>query len=384
MKIKLVSTYPPTKCGMAEHSKRLIDSLKKVKINPKIVEIKKPSSANPFYFIKLAKESIKDTSKEDIIHIEFHLSLFGKLFGILPGFYIILFLMWLKIFSPATIVITMHDSSTKSSAQSLGIKGRGLFYYYKFIAFFLKYFSDKMIFHSEYGEKIALKEWKFNKNKIEIIPFGSPMNMKRLNKRICKKKLGYPNKKILLILGYIKEARNYDMVLESLRRLDENVVLLIAGEVQLKKHQIIYDNIVKSIKELKLNERVKMLGFVEDKDMPILLNATDIGIIPYKKAFGDFYSATMATQLAYPLPVLATNLPTFENFKKEEKCIETYDKNNLNDLIKKIKSLLYDKSKINYLKRHSKIYWERHNWDSVGKKTKNFYLSLNKKFGAKE
>jgi len=375
MKIKLVTTYSPTKCGMAEHSERLVNSLKKVGIKPEIVKIKGLQITNPFYFIGLADEAMKNTSKEDIIHIEFHLSLFGKLF-VFPGLYITIFLMWLKLFSKAKVVVTMHDSSTKDSAKNLGIKGMVFFHYYKFLTFFIKNLSDRIIFHSEYGRDIALKEWNFNKNKIDIIPFGSPSNMKKLDKKVCKEKLGFPHKKILLILGYIKEGRNYELVLESLNKLDKNVILLLAGEVQLKKHQIVYNNILKKIKELKLNERVKMLGYVEEEDMPILLNATDVGIIPYKKAFGDFYPATLPTQLAYDMPVLVTNLPNFKNFEKKYKCIEIFDKNNLADLTEKIKGLLYDKSKINYLKKHSKIYRKDTNWDSVGKKTKDFYLSL--------
>ena len=73
MKIKLVTTYPPTRCGVAEYSGRLINSLKKVGIKPEIVDIKKPHSMNPFYFIGLAKEAAKDTSKKDIIQVQFQL-----------------------------------------------------------------------------------------------------------------------------------------------------------------------------------------------------------------------------------------------------------------------------------------------------------------------
>jgi len=55
MKVKIVSTYPPRKCGMAEHTNYLVKALRKAGIEPEIVEIKNPDSANPFYFIKLAK-----------------------------------------------------------------------------------------------------------------------------------------------------------------------------------------------------------------------------------------------------------------------------------------------------------------------------------------
>lgn len=376
MRVKIVSTYPPRKCGMAEHTHYLVDALKKAGIEPEIVVIDNPDSANPFYFIRLAKKAVKGITKNDVIHIEFHLSLFGKLFGVLPGFYIIPFLIWLKLFGKAKIVITMHDSSKKSDAKSLGWKAMGFYYYYQLIAPFLKHFSDRMIFHSEFGKNIAIKEWRFNKNKIDVIPLGSPMSGKQLDKNTCKKKLGYANKKILLILGYIKEARDYGTVIKAMKDLDKNVILLIAGEVQLKKHQAIYNKIVEDIKKFKIEERIKLLGFVPEKDMPILLNATDIGIIPYSRTFGDFTSAATAIQLAYNVPTLTTNLPPFEDFKERKKCIETYDKDNLLDLVEKINSLLSDKSKINSLKKNCELYWKETNWDEVGKKTKNFYLSL--------
>jgi len=376
MKVKLVTTYPPTNCGMAEHSKYLSDALENSGIKPEIVDIKNPDSSNPFYFIGLAQEAVKNTTKEDVIHIEFHLSLFGNLFGIFPGFYVTIFLVWLKLFSRAKVVITMHDSSTKEEAKELGVKAMLFYYYYQMIAPFLKYFSDKMIFHSEYGRDIAAKVWNFDLNKSEVIPLGSPMNIKKLNKQASKKKLGYANKKILIILGFIKGARDYGTVVEALKNLDKNVVLLVAGDIQLEKYKIIRDNIVKKAKKLGLEKRVKLLGFVEYEDMPVLLSATDIGIIPYSKAFGDFTSATMAVQLAYNIPVLATNLPTFENFKKKGKCVETYDRNSVDDLVKQINELLHNKSKIKQLGIYSQKYWEENNWDNVGRKTKELYLSL--------
>ena len=40
MKIKIVSTYPPTKCGIGEHARHLVDGLETAGINPEIVEIK--------------------------------------------------------------------------------------------------------------------------------------------------------------------------------------------------------------------------------------------------------------------------------------------------------------------------------------------------------
>jgi glycosyltransferase involved in cell wall biosynthesis len=376
MKIKLVSTYPPTKCGIAEHAKQLADSLKKAGIEPEIIEIEKPTSSNPFYFLKLAQKAAKGSSKEDVIHIQFQLTIFGKLFGILPGFYISIFLVWLKILSKAKIVMALHDSPSKELALGKGRKEKALFFYYKFIYIFLRLFVDKFIAHSKKGEEINIKEWKIDKEKITTLPLGLPTKIIKLDKNKCKSQLGLRNKKILLILGYIRASKNYRVILESLKELKEEVVLLIVGKPQLEKDKVAYESIIKDIDRLKLNKRVKLLGFVKEEEIPCLLNATDIGITLHTQGGGDFMSSTMAMQLAYQIPMLSTNIPSFENLKKNEKCIETFNENDSVDLTKKIKNLLYNSSKIKYLKAQSQKYWEKNNWNEIGNKTKNLYLSL--------
>ena len=302
--------------------------------------------------------------------------MFGKLFWILPGFYITIILVWLKLFTKAKIVVTLHDSPMKAYAIKKGGKEKIFFYYYKFIYMFLKTFVDQFIVHSKNGEKINVEEWKINKERIITIPLGLPTNIVKLDKNECKNKLRYPNKKILLILGYIRRSKNYSIVLESLKKLNKNVILLIMGTVQLEKDKIVYENILKKIREFGLEERVKLLGFVGEKEMPLLLNATDVGITLHSQGSGDFLSSTMAMQLAYNIPLLSTNIPSFENLKKEGKCIETFNENDLSDLTEKIKILLYDKSKIRYLRIQTQKYLKKNNWDEIGKKTKKLYLSL--------
>jgi glycosyltransferase involved in cell wall biosynthesis len=273
----------------------------------------------------------------------------------------------------AKILMTLHDSPSKEYAMKKGGKEKFFFYYYKFIYFFLRRYVDEFIVHSKNGENINVKEWGIKRSKIITLPIGLPVEIKKLNKDICKKKLGYSNKKILLILGYIRGSKNYGIVLESLKNLKKDVILLIAGTIQQQKDRIVYENILKKIKQLGLENRVKLLGFAKEEEMPLLLNAADIGIDLRSQGSGDFLSSTMAMELAYNIPILATSIPSFENLKKEEGCIETFNENPT-DLTKKIDNLLYNNSKIKSLK--IKAYWEKNNWNEIGKRTKNLYLSL--------
>lgn len=376
MKVKFVSTYPPRKCGVADHAKHLADSLKKTGIEPEIVEIKKPTTSNPFYFIKLAQTTAKGTSERDIIHIQFHLSIFGRFLYVLPGIYFVFFLTWLRTFTKAKIIVALHDTPSRKFAMKKGKKGKFLFYYNKFIYIFLKLFVDKFIAHSKKGEEINIREWGIDKNKIITLPLGLPTKIIKLNKNKCKEEIGYPNKKILLLLGFIRNSKNYGIVLESLKKLDKNVILLIAGKPQTEKDKKAVEDILKKTEELQLKSRVNILGFVSDEKMPTLLNATDVAIILHTQGGGDFRSSTMAIQLAYNIPLLSTNIPSFENLKKEEKCIETFIEDNSSDLAAKIKKLLNNKLEINHLKTQSKKYWKENNWDEIGKRTRDMYLSL--------
>ena len=376
MKIRIVSTYPPMKCGIGEHAKHVVNSLENTGIKPEIIRIKDRTSSNPFQFLNLARMAAKKSSEKDIVHIQFQLTIFGKLFSILPGFYIIIFLAYLRFLTKAKIVVELHDSPSRAYSMEKGWKEKFLFYYFKFIYIFLKLFTDHFIVHSENGKKINVEEWKVDEKKITVVPLGLPTDIKRLDKNKCKKELGYSNKKILLILGYIRSSKNYGVVLESLKKLKKNVILLIAGEVQLEKDKVVYENILKKIGKLQLKERVKLLGFVEDDQMPLLLNAADIGIDLRSQGGGDFLSSTMAMELSYNLPVLATNIPSFEKLKDEEKCIETFNENDISDLTKKIDGLLYNKSRIKYLEENARKYWKKNNWNEVGGKIKKLYLSL--------
>lgn len=379
MKVIFVSTYPPTKCGIAKYTRDVVESLKKEGVKSEIVDIKYRNSANPLYFLGLANEAIKKGSSEDIIHVQFQLMMFGKFLWFLPGLFIIPFLLWLKLFSKSKIVMTLHDLPTWDDAKKMGLKWRILIYYYKFLYLFIKNIPDKIMFHSGSMKEIAVNEWSFKRNKIIVIPLGLPENIKILDKEQCKAELGYPGKKILLVFGFARGFKDYELVLRALKKLDKDVVLLITGCSQSKKHQEVNENITRQINNLDLNDRVKRLGFVEEKDLSVLFSATDVGLLPYTITFGDFNSAAQASQVSYQVPVIAANIHPFRSSKKENQGIITFDKEGDDDLVEKIKELLYNKIKIKKIKALEKDYWEKTTWSQVAKKTRKFYSNLSMK-----
>ena len=78
--------------------------------------------------------------------------------------------------------------------------------------------------------------------------------------------------------------------------------MLIAGRLGSKTYREYVENMVRG---LKLEENIKMLGYVEHKLLPLLYNAADITIVPSYSEGGPLITPE---SLACGTPVIATNV----------------------------------------------------------------------------
>jgi hypothetical protein len=88
-----------------------------------------------------------------------------------------------------------------------------------------------------------------------------------------------------------------------LRRIyGDGFTLLIAGRLGPKTYREYVENMVRG---LKLEENVKMLGYVENKLLPLLYNATDVVIVP---SYSEGSPLVIPEALACETPVVATSV----------------------------------------------------------------------------
>jgi glycosyltransferase involved in cell wall biosynthesis len=88
-----------------------------------------------------------------------------------------------------------------------------------------------------------------------------------------------------------------------LRRIyGDNFILLIVGRLGPQTYREYIEGIVRG---LKLEENVKMLGYVEDKLLPILYNAAEVVIVP---SYSEGSPLVIPEALACATPVVATNV----------------------------------------------------------------------------
>lgn len=318
IRIDLVTTWG-IKCGIAEYSKFLKNEIDKFNyLRMRICPIKKPSSINPLYFIKL----IKRIKNSQIVHIQYQPGMFGHM--PIPHFsfsYFPLLISILRLWKKNRIITTIHEFSLNSSIDRLMLK-------------FLN-FSNKLVVHTEKLKELLINN-KISKDKIAIIPNGT-IKGKILDKEECKKKLGVSNKKVLTIFGFIHKNKGCDLLIDILPKIDKNVVLLIAGAPHPQVKKDYYISLIKKVSNLNLQNRVRFLDFVKEEELPIVFNATDIAIFPYRWII---VSRALHIALSYRIPVIASDLDYFREIKSKYDCIELFRKNNKQDLCEKIQKLL--------------------------------------------
>lgn len=355
------------KCGIADYSLNLYGELDKLDCTDmEIIPIKNPDSINLFYFLKLLRK-IEDP---DVIHIQYQRTMFGKIpllesipklkniyaFIILNTYFPII-ISFLRLWKGYNVVTTVHEFSLYSGSEKIILKFLNL--------------SDYLIFHENKTLNL-FKDAGIKKEKLIKIPIALS-EAKILDKNESKEKLGISQKKVITIFGFLHENKGHDLVIDILPKLDKDIILLVAGEARVKEHQQYYQFLKDKVIELKLNDRVIFLDYVEDSKLPVVFNATDIFIFPYRFIYA---SGAFSLVLNYNNPIIASNISYFKEFKQEYDCIELFDLNNEEDLLKKINRVLNNEKKQNYLKKKCLKVYNLLNWKKIAEKTGKVYIKV--------
>lgn len=151
---------------------------------------------------------------------------------------------------------------------------------------------------------VYVKESPFLENiqrKVTSIPIGID-EMKPIPERVAQIKERYAGKKIIFSLGRLVEYKGYEYLIQAARRLTDDYVILIGGRGPLQEYlQALID-------ELGVADRVKLLGFIEDDDLPDYFGACDLfclSSILKTEAFGIVQIEAMSCGK----PVIAMNIP---------------------------------------------------------------------------
>lgn len=247
-------------------------------------------SINPLSYYKTAKEIIR--FNPDFVLISYWMPFFAPAFGKIAG---------LLKSKGIKVIGIMHN--VIAHEKRVGDESLTKYFFNK---------CDGFILLNKSSEKDLLRLKPDAKYIIHSHPLYDHYGAKILQSE-ARHKLGIPDdKKVILFFGFIRDYKGLDLLIESLKDLNDDYLLLIAGEVygNFKKFDELID---KSGVRNKINLQVR---YIPETEIPVFFSASDVCVLPYRTAT---QSGIVGIAYHFDLPVIVTNVGGLAEMVEENK-----------------------------------------------------------------
>ena len=174
------------------------------------------------------------------------------------------------------LVMTVHDIAPTRHPELLPT-ARSRWYWGRWIPFTAR-FADRLIVPSEATKRDLVECLRFPSNRIHVIPWGLTLNPTGpVSPAIAEKvrSTHHLPDQYLLYVGTIDRRKDYKTLLEALHRIEKEICLVVVGT--LIKGRTDFPQL---IERLGLTERVRILGYVPDQDLPVLYKEAAVFVYP--------------------------------------------------------------------------------------------------------
>lgn len=364
MKIAILGTYPPRKCGIARFTNDLYKSLNS--IHPMQVNIIALSNLAEGTFAPEVKQVIEKDNLDsyikaaEFVNDNYDICIVQHEYGIFgghSGHYLVEFLKNIHICTITNLhtILKQPTIAERTIIQQLAMH------------------SDKITVMSNTAREILGMEYALFDTKVMLIPHGVPRFSS--NKNDIKKALGLNKKKVILSFGFMAPNKGYETVIEAVEKLKElNFVYIILGEthpeVLKNQGQQYRESLEQKVIDLDLGEKVIFINeFVNDGLLAKYLKACDIFVSAHRDenqissgaltfALGAG-AAVISTPYWYALDLLAEDRGLLFNFG---------DSLGLSELLN---ILLKNEDILKLYSNNASRYTENMQWDKIGHKINN-------------
>lgn len=348
--------------AISNYSLHLIENINKQGIS---IEQLTYIAGRPLSFFK----TLKYLRNYDIIHLQHEYNLLGNY-----GLPFLFFLPIIKIFSKNKLIITMHTIfSQKEKFKESLFKTFFRKLLYRLQNKIIKRFSDKVVVHSDFFKNILIKEYSFEKEKVDVIPHGIIENVKKIDKQIARKELNLSGK-VYLMIGNLIYDNGTDIILRQADKIGKTVLVATNPQsVNVRGNKA--RNYIEYLKDIVSQNNFKNLVRFDLKEIPYSIwwkyfFASDLVLLPYRGGVG---SGIFSDAMAVGKPVIASNIPYFKRIEEQYKSLKIAQ--NDSDFPRAVKEALMPK---NYKKmeKECKRYLKENGLTPVSKRYKELYLSL--------
>jgi glycosyltransferase involved in cell wall biosynthesis len=177
-------------------------------------------------------------------------------------------------------------------------------------------------------------------------------------------------KRVLTLFGYVTPNKGYSMVAELLDTLPPDLRFVIAGGARRPAEEQYVDHLRRHIRDLGVEDRVVITGYLPDEEIAEVMQATDIALVPHTQATNS-YSVTVP--VTYGKPTLASDLACFREMAARGDCLELFRAGDKGDFREKLLVLLGDARRREQLAANALQYAARFTWPAVAATTRHVY-----------
>lgn len=354
MNVIYASTWD-CQCGVAEYSHSLVLELEKHE-RVEVVSLDPGSISSP---ARLAAR----LNQGDVAHIQHQYPFFGGM-----AFYRNWFRQALtKIEVP--LVVTVHELDLGDS-DPLPIR------------MYKRYFNRmlfsppeiyRFIVHSEdYREQMT--GIGIDPRDISVIPEGVPkVTRSRISMVNAKSLLNISGKRVITIFGFVVKRKGYEIALEAMKSLPDDVVLMIAGGAHPDDKTGFFNDLKDEIESSRISNRVVVTGYLPNHEIPVIMAATDLVVAPFTSISN---SGSILRAIAYRKPILTADLPWSRELSDKCKGLSLFHAGNASDFAVRVNEMLTGKKLLTGAASGSKDYAESWTVARAAEQTVDIYRDI--------
>lgn len=347
--------------GVATYSERYARALEDNGVRVTPIPIGATTSANPLAYVKLLDRVPEDA---DVIHVQFEAGLFGRL-GVSGTGAPTFFLALNRQAVPA--VVTLHEVHAahlhQHTVADWVLRGRDTV-----LERLSLWAADATVVHTKAAADV-LCDRHGDRDTIHRMLHPAEADADPVPAHEAKRDLDLEGL-VALTFGFVEEKKRYQDVIRALPELPD-LTYVIAGGHRPGEGEAVEASCRALAERLGVADRVRFLGYVEDRDVPTVFSAADVVVLPYERVT---QSGVINEALAYERPVVASALPAFEELETEFDCLLTYE--GRDDLRDRLEWTLRDEAARARLAARAQEYVDAVSWDRFADRSLAIYTSL--------
>ena len=181
------------------------------------------------------------------------------------------------------------------------------------------------------------------------------------------------DRKIVLYQGALRSDRGLDKLIEAMRLLPGDVLLVLIGSGPAKAE------LKDLVETMGLEKRVRFMGRIPYDELLSYTSSADIGVHPMPNlSLNNYYSLPnkLFEYIMAELPVAVSNFPEMAKIVKQYGVGVVFDPGDVKDIARAINELLKDEQKYTQMKENAKRAKRILNWENESGKLLEIYEEL--------